>query len=367
MTLTCPAIFYDGLTSRRREVEASLHPDGLAIFSGESARPTLWPYAEIRRVEGLQGPGLAITRREPGSRAEPLLEIRDAGFAAALSSRAPLTLSVGAGGKRERLRVVGWAIAAIAALGLLTVYGLPAIAARLAPLIPAAAETRLGEALDPQVRRMFSNGRPLETCGDPAGVAALAELVERFEAGADLHLPLKVEVLDHPIANAFALPGGRVYVFRGLIARARSADELAGVLAHEIGHVKHRHGLQAVVQAGGLGLLLGTVFGDFAGGTAIILASRTLIQSAFSREAEREADLFAVDLMLKAGGDPMGLARFFANFSAADPGALAWIASHPANADRERAISQALAERRPRAAAMSGEAWTALRSICQKS
>lgn len=357
------AIFYDGITSRRHMVEVSLHPEGLAIFTAEGRLAETWPYGALRRIEGFGGTGLALTRvPEPGSTAEPRLEIADAAFASSLSARAPLTLTHGAASRRERRHVVLWAMAAAVSLLGLAYIGLPAIAGRLAPLVPAGAETRLGAAMEPQIRQMFGRAK---TCTNPAGVAALASLVQRYEAVAGLHVPLKVVVLDHSMVNAFALPGGYIYVMNGLIQKARGPDEVAGVLGHEIGHVRYRHGLQSAIESGGLGFLLGTVFGDFAGGTAVLIASRALLQNAFSRDAEREADLFGVDLMLKAGGDPAGLAGFFGSIEGAS-GALAWLATHPANAERIAAIRAAARDRALAGVALTPEQWTALRAICQK-
>jgi predicted Zn-dependent protease len=361
------ASYYDGITSRRQAVEVSLHPDGLAIFSGEGVVVARWPYAAIRRIEGFRGQGLALTRMpEPGSTAEPRLEVADPAFAAELSGRAPLSLTGADGGRRERRAVVLWALAAVASLLGLTYWGLPALAGRIAPLVPASVELRLGAAMDPQIRAEFGGPSGLKTCTEAAGVAALADLVGRYERASGLHVPLRVVVLDSPMVNAFALPGGYIYVMRGLIEKARSPDEVAGVLGHEIGHVRYRHGLQSAIQSGGLAFLLGTVFGDFAGGTAILFASRTLISSAFSRDAERQADAFGVDLMLKAGGDPEGLARFFRVAGANGmPGVLTWIASHPAGPEREAAIRQLAANRPVLAPALSPEQWQALRAICR--
>jgi predicted Zn-dependent protease len=359
------ATYYDGIVSRRQDVEISLHPQGLAIFSAGGTLLTTWPYADIRRIEGFRGTGLAVTRLEPGSTAEPRLEIEDAGVAADLAARAPLTLTGAAGTRKERRAVVVWALAAVVSLLGLAYWGLPAIAGRIAPLVPASVEARLGAAMDPQIRAEFGGPSGMKICTAPAGVSALAELVARYEKHADLHVPLKVVVVDNPMVNAFALPGGYIYIMRGLIQKARGPDEVAGVLGHEIGHVKFRHGLQSAIQSGGLGFLLGTVFGDFAGGTAILLASRTLLSSAFSREAERQADAFGVDLMLKGGGNPEGLAGFFGTAGGGPPGALNWLTSHPASAEREAAIRR-LAQNRPvLAPALTPDQWQALRAICQ--
>ena len=96
--------------------------------------------------------------------------------------------------------------------------------------------------------------------------------------------------------NAFALPGGRIYVFQGLIERAETVDELAGVLAHEIGHVAHRDGKRSVLQGAGLSFLFGMLLGDFVGGGAVIFAAKTILQTSYSREVETAADGYGVEL-----------------------------------------------------------------------
>ncbi len=110
-------------------------------------------------------------------------------------------------------------------------------------------------------------------------------------------------------ANAFAIPGGQIYVFEGLIDTARDADELAGVLAHEIGHVAHRDGTRAVLQGAGLSFLFGMLLGDFVGGGAVVLAAKSVLQSSYSRDVEAAADVYGVGLMQKAGGNGRGARR----------------------------------------------------------
>ena len=95
--------------------------------------------------------------------------------------------------------------------------------------------------------------------------------------------------------NAFALPGGHIYVFQGLIDRAQSPDELAGVLAHEIGHVAHRDGTRTVLQTAGLSFLFGMMLGDFFGGGAVVIAAKTVLRSSYSRRVEAAADTYSVD------------------------------------------------------------------------
>src|SRR5256886_15163623 len=119
------------------------------------------------------------------------------------------------------------------------------------------------------------------------GRAALDGLAGGLEAAAALAMPLKVAVLHKPEANAIALPGGHIYVFEGLISKAQSPGEVAGVIAHEIGHVAHRDGTRSVLQAAGLSFLFGMVLGDFVGGGAVIIATKALLQTSYFREVER--------------------------------------------------------------------------------
>ncbi|MCP6768804.1 M48 family metallopeptidase, partial [Klebsiella pneumoniae] len=79
--------------------------------------------------------------------------------------------------------------------------------------------------------------------------------------------PLEAEVLSSSIPNAFALPGGKIYLLDGLLQKAQSADEIAGVIAHELGHVRHRDNMRKVIQNGGTSFLIGILFGDITGGS----------------------------------------------------------------------------------------------------
>src|SRR5260370_1802231 len=108
-------------------------------------------------------------------------------------------------------------------------------------------------------------------------------------------------------ANDFALPGGHVYVFQGLIDKARSPDELAGVIAHEMGHVAHRDGMRTIMQAAGLSFVFGMLLGDFGGGGAAIIAVRTVLQSAYTRDVEVAADAYRAAVVPNIGGVPPAL------------------------------------------------------------
>ena len=150
---------------------------------------------------------------------------------------------------------------------------------------------------------------------------------------------MRVDVVRRADFNAFALPGGHIYAFQGLIDRAQTPDEVAGVLAHEIGHVAHRDGTRTVLQAAGLSFLFGMMLGDFVGGGAVVIAAKTVVRSSYSRRVEAQADIYSVGLMRKVGGDPRALAAILARVTADKDEGIKILADHPDTKDRVIAIN----------------------------
>jgi Zn-dependent protease with chaperone function len=173
----------------------------------------------------------------------------------------------------------------------------------------------------------------------------------------------RVDVVRRKQANAFALPGGHVYVFEGLLAKSQTPDELAGVIAHEIGHVVHRDGTRAVLQSAGLSFLFGMLLGDFVGGGAVVIAAKTVLSSSYSRRAEAAADAYSVQLMQKVAGDPKALAVILSRIAAANEEGFELLRDHPDTKDRIAAINKATVEDPPRPL-LTGTEWKALKAIC---
>jgi predicted Zn-dependent protease len=175
-------------------------------------------------------------------------------------------------------------------------------------------------------------------------------------------VPITLTVLRKPEANAFALPGGHIYVFEGLIDKAQTADEVAGVIAHEIGHVANRDSTRTVIQAAGLSFLFGTVLGDFVGGGAVVLASKALLQTSYSREVERRADAYAVELMDKVGGDPRALGIILQRIDGTNHPGMKLLLDHPDTKDRLAAINTAPPTKA--VPLLDPVEWAALKRIC---
>ncbi len=199
--------------------------------------------------------------------------------------------------------------------------------------------------------------------GEEAGRAAFDKLMRQLEAEAGLPYPLNPAVVRKGEANAIALPGGRIYVFQGLIDKAETPDELAGVIAHEIGHVAHRDGTRAILQSAGLSLLFGMLLGDFVGGGAVVLAATTILQTSYSREVESAADLYGVMLMSKIGGDARALGAFLQRIDGGTHPGIRILLDHPETKERVSKINAAAASG-PTRPLIDGAEWAALKRVC---
>lgn len=199
--------------------------------------------------------------------------------------------------------------------------------------------------------------------------AALAEIVRRLEPHSAVEgFEYRIEVLESDQVNAFALPGGRIFVLTGLISEAESPDQVAGVLAHEMAHVTLRHGMRNIVQSLGLIVAVEVLVGDVAGLSVFAVeGARLLVQQGYSRDLEHEADVEGVRMLHEAGIDPRGLASFFELLQGKMGGASvpAWLGSHPELGDRIATVEQLAAERGTTAVEPFTFDWDAVRAAVE--
>ena len=360
-------IFFDGRISTRRRVQVMLTSAALQIDDADGRLLAEWPYTEI---EGLSAPANVLRLGRHGNARLERLEIFDPAFAAAIDARAANVDRTGGLQHRQRAIAIGWSVIAVAALVAVAWLGVPRIAGRVAPLLPVALEQKLGAAVDLQVRNTLDTRRAGAAfeCGTGADKAAartaFARLTGELQGAAALGMPLTFTIVHRSEANAFAIPGGHIYVFEGLIDAATGADELAGVLAHEVGHVAHRDGTRAVLQGAGLSFLFGMLLGDFVGGGAVVIAAKSVLQSSYSREVEAAADVYGVDLMRRAGGDGRALGAILARIGGATEPGMKILRDHPDTKARVATIER-LSPAGANRAMLTAEEWSALRRICK--
>jgi Zn-dependent protease with chaperone function len=348
------AVYFDGQSSRRRSVTIALK-DRLEI-SEDGLVLAAWDYADIRRADCPPGILRLSCLSAP---ALARLEIRDTAFAVDLASRCGEIDKDRVDG-RGVAKIVGWSLAATASIAAMVFFAVPFVADRLAPLIPESFERRLGDAAEMQVKSVFS----AQACNDVAGQAAFSKLVNALRRSAGLDTSVQALVLATDVPNAFALPGGKVYLFKGLLAKAQSPDEIAGVLAHELGHLKHRDNTRVLIYNGGTSFLIGLLFGDVTGSGAAIFAARSLVTSSYSRDAETNADTFSIDVMHALGRPtkPMGELMFRVTGKQGHDG-LSILASHPLTEDRLKRMGD---EDRPASGPplLTTTEWASLKGIC---
>jgi beta-barrel assembly-enhancing protease len=340
-----PATYVDGVTAVRQSVRASLSEHGIALAKLEGGYLTTWSYDEISLLqdEGAHGP-LRLARDLAR------LTVEHPDFAAALYAAAPqLRPPTLPGRLRRALAAIAVSVGAVAALWL----ALPFLTQGAVALIPTAAEERLG---DREVEGLRILGEP---CRNAAGQAALDRLVERLTAKAELRFHAKVAVASLEIVNAFAFPGGRIVVLRGLLDQAKSADELAGVLAHELTHTSKRHPLRHQMASAGIGVLSEMILGySITGNLGAFMAELT-----YSRAEEAEADAGALVLLKQADISSAGFADFFERLNhGAEANLPAYLSNHPSPADRLTAVRAGAVE--GSTPALSPADWSALKGIC---
>jgi predicted Zn-dependent protease len=231
--------------------------------------------------------------------------------------------------------------------------GVALIAVTLASASPAAAVNLFSVSQDVQAGRQAASQveRQMPILRDAQATSYVNAIVRRLAAQAPgPEFAYQAKIVDSSEINAFALPGGFVYVNRGLIRAVRSESELAGVLAHEIAHVAERHGTEQATKAygaqAGVGLLAQVLGGrDRRLGLPEQIIGTLGVNAAFmkfSRDAEHEADRVGAQIMANAGYDPMAMATFFDLLQSqrrSNPNAVSkFFSSHPPASDRSARI-----------------------------
>ncbi len=356
------ALYFDGLTAARREVTITLFAEGISIAEAGGSTLAFWPFIGLR---ALGRPRRNRTVRLTSEIApEARLVVEEAAFFDLLEAEAPQLF------RHPLTRPATWGRIGLIG-GLLVVslagayYGVPYLARPIAAAIPLEWEEGLGKAVK---ARLIGRAKQ---CKGAAGEAALKRLVARLAGKLDTPYSFDVTVVKVGMVNAFAVPGGHIVVMDKMLRETRTPEELAGILAHEMGHVTERHPMASAIRMMGITLIFDMIVGD---SSAIMETAATmggvLIAFSYNRDDERAADAIAIRILNDAKIDPRGLEQVFLRLEEktgdGEEGTFdrltQFFNTHPGLAERARNVKvEAPKDVTP---ALDGAEWRALRKIC---
>lgn len=322
---------YDGRTSNRYAVGIRVLGSGLAILPQEGGTRH-WPYDRIRYAPGAHA-GEPV-RFEYGGDPPEVLVVPDTAILAAIHRAAPAVQRRFRPPTKVGRFLAGTIVVAIALVVVsvaLYVWGIPALAVTVAARIPVAWEEQLGAAA---IANLTSIHR---RCDAPAQLAALEQIVERLTASIPSSpYRYRLTVIASEMPNAFAAPGGHLLMTSELLRFADRPEEIAGVLAHEIQHVEHRHATRLLVRELSMRTLISLALGDLRGlGSAVDAAGR-LGTLRYQRADETAADRGAVPMLVAARIDPRGMVTMLQKLQGASRGFTPplYLSTHPALEER---------------------------------
>jgi len=357
--------YLDGQTAARQRVSIRLMRLGLHVTT-ERGATLWWPYEEIRQTQGFYS-GEQVRLERGGEFSEALL-VSDTSFLTQLHQIAPelATRFHKPAHRRRRARLV--LIAALASMGVLAVlylWGIPALAAFVASRVPVSWEERLGRSI---VTHLVP---PAMRCTDKTRTRVIDEIITVLTASLPTSpFTIRVIVVNDSTINAFAVPGGYIVLYRGLLEKTQTAEELAGVLAHELQHIFKHHVTQALIQHVSTGLLLAAITGDTSRATAYGLESARLLGILrYSRQSEEEADAAGMRMLLESGIDPKGMIAFYellTKSTSETSSILKYLSTHPSTGDRIKNLKSLVEQSQPKSVKLlKGYDWSNIKKICQ--
>jgi predicted Zn-dependent protease len=355
------ATYFDGKSAGDNPVTVEFDGSSIAI-SGASVGKIHWPVVGLHAIDP---PALGNVFRLthdgwPGAR----LVLRDEAFIVSLIERAPQLKGGVSGG--DVAKIVAWIVGGLAFVAVASWAVLYLMPDQLAHVMPNSWRIRSGNTIE----AAMADGA--KRCNTPEGQAALGTVIADLAEGTPDLPAVSVHIYDIPVMNAFAVSGGNIIVTRKLLDLTEAPEELAGVLAHEIGHVNYRHPEAQMIRLTGFQVLISVVTGSN-GGTTVTNAAFLAALLQHNRAMEAQADEYARTALVNASIDPMGLKTFFEKILKIEKdkgvgtgpfAALGSIfANHPGTEDRIKLI-EPLPAGKVAKPPMTAEQWQALKKIC---
>lgn len=296
------ARYTNGQTSRRMDVMVEIYPRGIIIHHNGIAI-TKWPYTALYvsqdwksgiggtiAYQKTAGAALTFDDRQGFENIRTRLELKHRA-----TYKIPLTLPA----------ILMSLIAAVAVI----VIGFPLygkISENAVVLIPASIERAIGDQVIKSLNDEFA------PCDDKAAQEHAERIVKRLvKASGEKDLQVDVHLIRDPMVNAFALPGRHMVLMTGFLQKAENEEEIAGVLAHELGHLVKRDAMRMTLQSQGYNIMLSLITGGGSSYSGMAQLATLANILSYSREKETNADEFAAQILPKAGYSRKGLTSFF--------------------------------------------------------
>jgi predicted Zn-dependent protease len=352
--------YYDGKTADRESVTVSFAAGAIRLERADGTSMS-WPISRIRQTQGSFSK--EQVRLEYGTDPVQVVFVDQPGFSDAVRARFPESRQAWKQ-RNTTARLLTLGIGGLAAAAALYVWGAPIMAEWLAPRVPVSWEVALGEGV---AKRMAPKNK---VCTAPE-LEHLRSILDRLEpspGARPVPYQFRMVVLYDTTVNAFAAPGGFIAIHSGLLTAARTPEEFAGVLAHEISHVTRQHTTRAIIREMPLRLAISAL----AGGGSVESAAQfagSLGALRYRRGDETDADVEGMRRIQAAQIDPRGTVAIMKTLEtkgASVPRFATYLSSHPHTADRvaelERLAAQARYEPRP---LLDAETWAQVQRACR--
>lgn len=339
-------VYFDGRQPRRWQVTVSVEQQGLKLLK-EDGTVVLWLHGSFSRASG------AYTDEQLRlERGDEVLVASSPELLALLGQR-----------RSSRLKYAALAAGSLAsALLMAYLWGVPLLSGVAAKRVPLSWEESLGKGASEKLA-------PLDQrCTDEEANAAVQAIAERLLSGQPpTAYRIRTVIARDSRINAFAAPGGYIIILSGLLAQTRRAEELAGVLAHELAHVVERHPTQGIIRALSTGTMLSVIAGDFSTLSGMAASLTTL---RYNRHDEQAADLRGLDLLVASGLDPQGMVDVFQSLKQHEgdgTASLEFLSSHPLTDKRIAQLQEETLRRAGRQTAplLPQTNWSQIRRACE--
>lgn len=335
------ANYMDGKSATITVVNIALDDEALIISERDGNELSQWPLDDVRYV-ALPTDG-AIRRLRCGFDRPDRLTLTSAFVPDWIIANCPNLKKTHPGIRRYWKKVAFWGGGAAASLVFVLLVVILILAKQFAVFIPERIERQIGDKMLQHFASTLSGNPEQPFCVKNVAYHNLSKTLDNLMFDVPSPSEIQFHLVDTKLANAFALPGGHIVLTSGLVQEAETQNELIGVLAHEIGHVQARHPMQGALEDAAFSIVLGLIIGDVTGGFVLTAASEAAIEGVFSRDMEREADAFGIDVMNAQNFDVRPLGKLLERLSADNvelEQKYRYFLSHPVSRDRALYIEQ---------------------------